>query len=72
MNIDLLFQISEKFFLGYLIFYMTYILIGNIMAMVKLYKRRQTKLLMNQLDHEYYYPVSVSYTHLTLPTKRIV
>lgn len=59
MNIDLLFQFSEKFFLGYLIFYITYILIGNIMATVKLYKRRQTKLLMNQLDHEYYYPVSI-------------
>lgn len=59
MNIDLLFQISEKFFLGYLIFYITYILIGNIMATVKLYKRRQSKLLMNQLDHEYYYPVSI-------------
>ena len=38
MNIDLLFQISEKFFLGNLIFYITYILIGNIMATVKLYK----------------------------------
>ena len=59
MNNDLLFQISEKFFLGYLIFYITYILIGNIMAMVKLYKRRQTKVLMNQLYHDYYYPVSI-------------
>lgn len=62
MNIDLLFQISEKFFLGYLIFYITYILIGNIMAMVKLYKRRLTKVLMNQLYHDYYYPVSIVVT----------
>ncbi|EFG49199.1 Uncharacterised protein [Aerococcus viridans] len=51
MDVSEVIQYTEIFFLYYLFFYVTYISVGNIFAMVKIHRNRQRRLMMNQLDH---------------------
>lgn len=59
MTIQNLLQFAELFFFIYLVIYVLYTIIGNIFALYHLYQNRRKKFLANELDHDYYFPVSI-------------
>ncbi|XJS10392.1 glycosyltransferase [Aerococcaceae bacterium WGS1372] len=59
MDIQRLFHIAETFFFIYLVIYVSYTLVGNIFALYQLYHNQRKKILANELDHDYYFPVSI-------------
>lgn len=59
MIIQNLLQFAESFFFIYLIVYILYTMIGNLFALYHLYRNRRKKFLANELDHDYYFPVSI-------------
>lgn len=58
-NIEYIYNIFEILFYFYLIIYTTFILVGNFVAIYNLFRNRQKKILENQMNHKYYFPVSI-------------
>jgi biofilm PGA synthesis N-glycosyltransferase PgaC len=50
---------SNYFFLFYLVVYATYLLVSNLFGSLKMYGYRKMERLHNELEHEFYYPISI-------------
>lgn len=62
MVLDLLRKLilfSNWFFFFYLVIYSTYLLLCGVYGSVKMYRYRKLERLHNELDHEFYYPISI-------------
>lgn len=56
---------SNYFFLFYLVIYATYLMVSNLFGSIKMYGYRRMERLHNELEHEFYYPVSIIFLHIT-------
>lgn len=59
MNIIHIIYFCDVFFLIYLVVYASFLLVSNLFGSIKMYRYRKMERLHNELDHEFYFPISI-------------
>ena len=54
-----IFVFCNIFFLFYLVIYASFLVISNMYGSIKMYRYRKMERLHNELDHEFYFPISI-------------